>query len=53
MALTTGKVGAYAKATGLEDAVEGAISECIADDILADFLRENRAEEKKNEHIRI
>lgn len=42
----TAKVRSYAKKLGLEAAVERAIDECIADGILADFLRENRAEAK-------
>ena len=40
------KVRVYAKAMPLVDAVEQAITECIKDDILADFLRKNRTEAK-------
>ena len=38
------KVRTYAKVMPIEEAVECAIEECIQDDILADFLRKNRAE---------
>lgn len=38
------KVRAYTKIMPLEDAVENAIEECIKDDILAEFLRNHRAE---------
>lgn len=42
----TARVREYAKTMTLEAAVELAIVECIRDDILADFLRKNRAEAK-------
>ena len=37
----------YAAEISLDEAVERAITECISEDILADFLRKNRAEAKK------
>lgn len=40
------KVRTYAQEVPLEQAVERAIEECIRDDVLADFLRNNRAEAK-------
>ena len=40
------KVREYTKSMPLEDAVEKAITECIEDDILAEFLRNNRTEAK-------
>ena len=40
------RVREYAKSMSLEAAVELAITECIRDDILAEFLRKNRAEAK-------
>lgn len=40
------KVRDYANTMSLEMAVELAITECIRDDILAEFLRKNRAEAK-------
>ena len=43
----THRVRAYAKEMRIEDAVERAITECIRDNILADFLRKYRAEAKK------
>ena len=43
----TYRVRKYAKEMRLEDAVERAITECIAKDILAEFLRKYRAEAKK------
>lgn len=43
----TSKVRKYAKRMTLDAAVELAITECIAADILRDFLQENRAEAKK------
>ncbi len=39
-----GFVRRYQKKMPLESAVERAIHECIAADVLADFLKENRAE---------
>ena len=42
--LYTDKVRAYALQMPIEDAVEQAITECIKEDILADFLKKNRAE---------
>lgn len=42
----TARVREYAKTMTLEAAVELAIGECIKDDILAEFLRKNRAEAK-------
>lgn len=41
------KVRSYAKDMELSEAVELAITECIANDILADFLLKNRTEAKK------
>ena len=38
------RVRTYAKQMPLADAVEKAVDECIAEGILSDFLRENRAE---------
>ena len=43
----TGRVRKYAKEISIEDAVEQAITECIAEGILAEFLSRNRAEAKK------
>lgn len=43
----TSRVREYAAEISLDEAVERAISECISEDILADFLRKNRAEAKK------
>ena len=43
----TGRVRKYAKEMSIEDAVELAITECIAERILAEFLSRNRAEAKK------
>lgn len=43
----TGRVRKYAKEMSIEDAVELAITECIAEGILAEFLSRNRAEAKK------
>lgn len=40
------KVREHAETLNLEDAVELAITECICNDILADFLRRHRAEAK-------
>ena len=40
------RVREYAGSMSLEAAVEMAITECIRDDILAEFLRKNRAEAK-------
>ena len=40
------RVREYAGSMSLEAAVEMAITECIMDDILAEFLRKNRAEAK-------
>ena len=41
------KVRQYARTMSIEDAVERAIRECIEDNVLADFLRRNRAEARK------
>lgn len=41
------RIRKYAKEMPIEDAVERAITECIAEGILADFLKKNRAEAKK------
>ncbi len=54
------KVRQYRRTMSLEQAVERAVSECISEGILADFLRQNRAEVKsmsifeynEEEHIR-
>ena len=43
----TGRVRAYAKEMPIEEAVERAITECIREGILADFLSRNRTEAKK------
>lgn len=43
----TDRVRRYAKETSIEEAVERAITECISEGILADFLSQNRAEAKK------
>ena len=43
----TGRVRKYAKEMSIEDAIELAITECIAEGILAEFLSRNRAEAKK------
>ena len=43
----TSRVRTYAKNMTIEEAVEKAITECIAEDILSEFLRKNRAEAKK------
>lgn len=40
----THRVRLYAKEMSLEEAVERAVSECIREGILADFLSKNRAE---------
>lgn len=45
--LYTNRVRMYAKTMKLEDAVERAITECIEEGILAEFLSRNRAEVKK------
>lgn len=42
----TSRVRAYAEELPLEQAVEQTITECIEEDILADFLKKNRAEAK-------
>ena len=41
------RVRRFAETTSLDKAVEQAVSECIREGILADFLRKNRAEAKK------
>lgn len=43
----TSRVRNYAAEMSLDEAVERAITECIREGILADFLRKNRAEAKK------
>lgn len=43
----THKVREYTKTMSVKDAVEKAITECIREGILADFLKQNRAEAKK------
>lgn len=43
----TYKVREYAKTMDISDAVEKAITECIREGILADFLKQNKAEAKK------
>ena len=43
----TSRVRTYAAEMSLDEAVERAITECIREGILADFLRKNRAETKK------
>lgn len=43
----TSRVREYAVQMPLDEAVERAITECISEGILADFLRKNRAEAKK------
>ena len=43
----TFRVREYAAEMPLDEAVERAITECIGEGILADFLRKNRAEAKK------
>ena len=43
----TFRVREYAAEMPLDEAVERAITECISEGILADFLRKNRAEAKK------
>ena len=43
----TSRVREYAAKMPLDEAVERAITECISEGILADFLRRNRAEAKK------
>lgn len=43
----TARVREYAKTMETEDAVERAITECIDEGILAEFLRKNRSEAKK------
>lgn len=40
----TSRVRAYAETMGIEEAVERAVTECIAQDILAEFLSRNKAE---------
>lgn len=42
----TARVRTYAESMNLEEAVERAITECIAEGILADFLKKNRTEAK-------
>lgn len=46
-AVYTCRVRTYAQQTDLETAVERAITECIDEGVLADFLKKNRAEVKK------
>ena len=43
----TGRVRSYTKDMAIEEAVERAITECIEEGILAEFLLKNRAEAKK------
>ena len=43
----TSRVRTYAAEMSLDEAVERAITECIREGILADFLKKNRAEAKK------
>ena len=43
----TARVRKYAREMELDDAVERAITECIREGILADFLKKNRSEAKK------
>ena len=43
----TSRVRDYAREMEIEEAVERAITECIREGILADFLKKNRAEAKK------
>ncbi len=43
----TGRVRRYANEMPIEDAVEKAITECMNEDILVEFLSKNRAEAKK------
>ncbi len=43
----TSRVREYVAEMSLDEAVERAITECISEGILADFLRKNRAEAKK------
>lgn len=43
----TARVRDYAQEMEIEDAVERVITECIREDILADFLSRNRSEAKK------
>lgn len=43
----TARVREYAKVMPLEEAVERAITECIRENILAEFLKKNRAEAKR------
>ena len=43
----TSRVREYAAEMSLDEAVERAITECISEGILADFLRKNRVEAKK------
>ena len=40
----TSRVREYAKELSIEEAVERAITECIKEGILAEFLKKNRAE---------
>ena len=42
----TERVRKYARDVPVEEAVERAIQECIEEDILAEFLKQNRAEAK-------
>ena len=42
----TERVRKYARTIPIEEAVEQAITECIKEDILAEFLKQNRAEAK-------
>ena len=46
-AIYTDKVREYAEEMELADAVERAIRECIAEDVLKDFLEKHRAEAKE------
>ncbi len=46
-AVYTSRIRTYAQQTDLDTAVERAITECMDEGILADFLRKNRAEVKK------
>ena len=43
----TSRVRRYAKEQSIEEAVENAITECIREGILAEFLMKNRAEAKR------
>ena len=46
-AIYVARVRQYAKEMPIASAVDRAISECIAEDVLADFLSKNRAEARK------